>query len=321
MDGGVVIRAEETGAGFETETRANFSGNAGTKSNCRANSRRGTTDSARRSYPPVEAVRRALEVLTALNSLSIATVTGLHLKTGLPKPTIVRMLDTLIADGYVARDNMCGGYRVTHRVRQLCSGYDGPARMLEIARPRAVDFTNRIKWPVGLAMLDGDAMSVQLWTGPISPWVHINTLLGNRPSLITSAMGRAYLAFCGEDERERLIQMLREKPELNFGPEEEARLRAILAHVREEGYALRAPRTEPRRNTTIAMPIRFEGSVLASMTVSFFTTSVPKSRVGVRIIKPLRETIDRIEQDFACTEACGIPASQSPMLNPLELEL
>ena len=29
------------------------------------------------------------------------------------KPTIVRMLETLIADDYIARDNMCGGYRVT----------------------------------------------------------------------------------------------------------------------------------------------------------------------------------------------------------------
>lgn len=318
MDSAVAVNPEKTGTNFRAETRNNYAGLAGLQRRCRANSRRGSTDSARGSYPPVESVRRALEVLTALNRLRIATVGDLHLKTGLPKPTIVRMLDTLIVDGYVARDNMCGGYRVTHRVRLLDSGYDGIAQILEIARPRAVDLTNQIKWPVGLAVLDGDAMAVQLWTGPISPWVHINTLLGHRPNLVTSAMGRAYLAFSSDAERERLIQMLREKPEMNFGPEEEARFRAILAHVREEGYALRAPRTEPRRNTTIAMPIRSNGSVLASMTVSFFTTSVPKSRVGVRIIKPLRETIEKIEQDFACTVACGTPAPHS---NSLTLEL
>lgn len=318
MDSAVAVNPEETGTGFGAETRDSYAGLAGSQGSCRANSRRGSTDSARRSYPPVESVRRAFEILTTLNRLRIATVGDLHSKTGLPKPTIVRMLDTLIIDGYVARDNMCGGYRVTHRVRLLVSGYDGVAQTLEIARPRAVDLTNQIKWPVGLAVLDGDAMAVQLWTGPISPWVHINTLLGHRPNLVTSAMGRAYLAFCSDAERERLIQMLREKPELNFGPEEEARLRAILAHVREEGYALRAPRTEPRRNTTIAMPIRYNGSVLASMTVSFFTTSVPKSRVGSRIIEPLRETIEKIEQDFACTVTCGTPAPHS---DSLKLEL
>lgn len=270
-------------------------------SGCRANSRRGTTDTARRSYPPVESVRRALDVLKTLNRLRIATVSNLHSETGLPKPTIVRMLDTLISDGYVARDNMCGGYRVTHRVRLLDSGYDGVAQVIEISRPRAVDLTRRIKWPVGIGVLDGDSMAVQLWTGPISPWVHINTLLGHRPKLVTSAMGRAYLAFCKDEEREELIRMLREKPEFEFGPNEELQFRALLAHVREKGYALRAPRTEPRRNTTIAMPIRHDGSVLASMTVSFFTTSVPKNRVSAQIIKPLRDTVQKIEQDFACT--------------------
>ena len=38
---------------------------------------------------------------------------GIYEETGFPKSTIVRMLETLCAEGYVARDNMCGGYRVT----------------------------------------------------------------------------------------------------------------------------------------------------------------------------------------------------------------
>jgi len=135
----------------------------------RANSRRGCTDAARRSYPPVESVRRALKILRSLNRLRIATISDLHLETGLPKPTIVRMLDTLIADGYVARDNMCGGYRVTHEVRQLDSGYDGIAQILEVARPHAIGLTNKIKWPVGIGVLDEDAIAVRFWTGPISP--------------------------------------------------------------------------------------------------------------------------------------------------------
>jgi len=269
-------------------------------SNCRANSRRGSTDSSSRSYPPVESVRRALQILRALNRLRIATISTLHLETGLPKPTIVRMLDTLVLDGYVARDNMCGGYRVTRRVRQLDSGYDGVAQVLEVARPRAVDLTNRIKWPVGIGVLDGDAIAVQLWTGPISPWVSINTLLGHRPKLVTSAMGRAYVAFCPELEREKLIAMLRNDPAQDFGTDEEADYRTLLAQVRQRGYARRAPRTEPRRNTTIAMPIRHKDAVLASMTVSFFTTSVPNNRVEAQIIEPLRETVRRIEDDYTC---------------------
>ena len=178
---------------------------------CRANSRRGITDQVKPSYPPVESVRRALAILRTVNRLKIATVGEIHAATKLPKPTIVRMLDTLIADGYVARDNMCGGYHVTRRVQELDSGYEGIAQIIEVSRPFAIDLTNRIKWPVGIGTLDGDAIAVHFWTGTISPWVHANTLLGHRPNLVTSAMGRAYLAFCGEEERQAAIKAMREK--------------------------------------------------------------------------------------------------------------
>src|SRR5690606_22855735 len=106
-----------------------------------------------------------------------------HTETGLPKPTIVRMLETLIAEGYVARDNMCGGYHVTHMVRELDAGYEGIAELIEVARPFAIDLTTRIKWPTAIGIYDGDAMAIHFWTGTISPWVHANTLVGNRPNI------------------------------------------------------------------------------------------------------------------------------------------
>jgi IclR family mhp operon transcriptional activator len=266
---------------------------------CRANSRRGTTVPTMRSYPPVQSVRRAFNVLTTLNRLRIASIGDLHDETGLPKPTIVRMLDTLIADGYVIRDNLCGGYRVTHKVRGLDAGYDGIAEILEASRPFAVELTERIKWPVGIGVLDGDAMAVHFWTGPISPWVHVNTLLGNRPRILTSAMGRAWLAFCPEDERDRVIARMR-ATQPGFGEPEEAQFRALLARTRAHGYSQRAPQTEPRRNTTIAIPIRHREQVLASITVSFFTSAVPARQVPDTIIAPLAETVAKIEKLYTC---------------------
>ncbi|WP_197032494.1 helix-turn-helix domain-containing protein [Rhizobium sp. CF080] len=253
------------------------------------------TDAIKPSYPPVESVRRALEILRILNRLRICTVGDIHAATGLPKPTIVRMLDTLIADGYVVRDNMCGGYRVTHRVEELHAGYEGIAEVIEASRPFSIDLTNSIKWPVGIGTLDGDAIAVQFWTGTISPWVHTNTLLHNRPNLLTSAMGRAYMAFCGEEERASLFAMMRAKSGGSFGPEQEAQHNVLLANVRKNGFAIRAPQTEPRRNTTVAIPICHGGTVLASITVSFFISAVPRNKVEQRIIDPLREAVNKIE--------------------------
>ncbi len=88
-------------------------GIAPTNIHCRTNSRRGHTNPLDRSYPPVNAVCRALRVLKVANERAIVTVNSIYTETHIPRPTIVRIiLETLMHEGYVVRDNMCGGYRV-----------------------------------------------------------------------------------------------------------------------------------------------------------------------------------------------------------------
>jgi len=270
---------------------------------CRTNSRRGATDPAQRSYPPVQAVRRAFDVLRAVNRLRIASIQQIHEATGFPKPTIVRMLETLLVEGYVARDNMCGGYCVTGRVHELASGHHGISQIIEIARPFAIELTHQVKWPIGIGVLDDDAIAIKFWTGSISPLVHTNTVLGLRPDLVTTAMGRALLAFCPDSERERQIQRLRGDPARGFGEAEEAHLRSILKQTRINGFATRDPKTEPHRITTFAMPIREDGRVEAVINISFFTTAIPKNEIADRILAPLRATTAKIEQAIAMTRA------------------
>ena len=290
----------------------------GAHERCRTNSRRGQTDQSDRSYPPVEAVCRALNILRTVNRLRIASVHGIYEETGFPKPTIVRMLETLMVEGYVVRDNMCGGYRVTRKVRELTSGYDGISRIIELARPLAIELTRRIKWPVGLGIIDGDAISIQFWTGTISPWAHTNTVLGLRPDLQSTAMGRAYLAFCAPEELERHLAGFRADPSRNFDDTEERRFRALLQQARADGYATRDPRTKPYRTSTLAMPIH-EGSIVrAAVSISFFKTAIPLSALAERIVEPLRETTMRIEEAFTQIEQSRTGAQA---LHPEKLEV
>jgi IclR family mhp operon transcriptional activator len=275
---------------------------AGPAPRIRTNSRRGATDSTHTSYPPVEAVHRAFEVLRAVNQLRIASINGIHEKTGMPKSTIVRMLETLMAEGYVARDNMCGGYRVTHSVNELTAGYNGISHIIEVARAPAIELTKRNKWPIGLGILDGDAMSIQFWTGAISPWAHTNTLLGGRADFITSAMGRAYLAFCPPEDLEKQIETFRNTPWREFDETAERRLRLLLEKIRKDGYSARDPRTKPYRTTTLAMPIRVGSSFRAAMSISFFKTAIPIAALQERIVQPLREVAIEIEGTLASIE-------------------
>jgi IclR family mhp operon transcriptional activator len=283
-----------------------------TRARCRTNSRRGQTDPARRSYPPVESVCRALDVLKAVNALRIASVNDLFEATGFPKPTIVRMLETLMTEGYVARDNMCGGYRVTCRVRELTSGYEGISRVIEASRPLAIDLTRRLKWPIGIGVIDGDAIAIQFWTGAISPWAHTNTVLGLRPDLATSAMGRAYLAYCPKSELDGHLARFRGEVERGFGDAEEQGLRRLLERVRLDGYATRDPRTKPYRTTTMAMPVREGHLVHGLISISFFTTAVARSEIADHIVAPLRRTTTMIEEAFAFMNSGGLAHHAGP---------
>jgi len=266
---------------------------------CRTNSRRGHINPLDRSYPPVNAVCRALNVLKVANEKSIVTVNSIHTATNIPRPTVVRILETLMHEGYIVRDNMCGGYRVTQKVLELSAGYGGIPRVIEIARPLSIGLTRQIKWPIGLGVIDGDAIEIVFWTGTISPVVHTNTVLGKRPDLYRFAMGRAYMAFCADDERERHIARLRKQIPCAFGAKEEAAFRQYLKHARSAGYAMRDPRTEPARMTTFAVPLMENGKVAAVMSVSFFTSSVPQKDVKKTILKPLIETRTNIEHALA----------------------
>jgi IclR family mhp operon transcriptional activator len=277
------------------------------RARCRTNSRRGLSDSARRSYPPVESVCRALDVLKAVNGQQIASVSGIYEETGIPKPTIIRMLETLMAEGYIARDNMCGGYRVTCRVSELSSGYEGISRVIELSRPLAINLTRTTKWPSGIGIVDGDDVAIQFWTGAISPW-STDTLIGRRTDLVNSAMGRAYMAFCSDDVREHHIARYRADSERAFGEADEHRFRLLLETVREQGYAQREPRTWPYRRTTYAMPIREGEAVHGMISISFFTTAVPKHKVAEEILEPLRSTTAKIEGAFAFLSTGGLAA-------------
>lgn len=296
------VRRDQTATGSSSRRQALSSIETNRRMRLRINER-GEMNPAQYSYPPVGSVVRALEILKTLNRLRIGTVSSVHAATGQNKSTIVRMLETLIAEGYVAADSLCGGYRVTGRVRELVSGYDDISRIIEVARPLAVELTRRHKWPVGLGILDDDdAIRLQFYTGAISPWAHSDTVLQSRPSLTASAMGRAYLAFCPDDELESYVVRFRQNAALNFGEAEERELRQAVARARNAGYALRDPSIEPLRMTTVSMPIRDGDKIAALLSCSFYKTVIAEHQIPDKVAKPLGAVVAEVERAIAARE-------------------
>ncbi|MDC7789718.1 DNA-binding transcriptional regulator [Rhodoplanes sp. TEM] len=252
------------------------------------------------SFPPVQSVQRAFALLAELNKQRVATVADLHARTGLPKPTIVRLLETLIAEGYVASDKRLGGYQVTSQVTTLASGFHGAPMVIEAARPWAIDLTRRLKWPVSVALLVKDAVAVRFSTIPDSPVSPFHATINMRLSLISRGLGRAYLAWCPREERELLVRMLETStdPE-DHPPDLQAVVRQLVRTVRARGYAERDPATEPTSSSTVAIPIMADGRVLATFGLTYFRSAVPRAKLAEQVVRPLKDAGARIEEAIA----------------------
>jgi IclR family transcriptional regulator, mhp operon transcriptional activator len=256
------------------------------------------------SFPPVQSVVRAFALLRAVNQRHVSTVGDLHKDTGLPKPTIVRLLNTLVGLGYVANDKLLGGYCVTSLAPTLSAGFHGAPMVVEAARPWCSDLTRRLKWPVAIAMLDDDAVAVRFSTIPDSPMSPFHATLNMRLSLVSRALGRAYLASCPRGERDILMQRLRKSTNPEDRPANlTATVAAVRAFVKKHGYAMRDPRVEPTSSSTIAMPIVQEDRVLATIGLTYFRSAVSARTLREVLVPSLRAAVEGIEASCAILAA------------------
>jgi IclR family mhp operon transcriptional activator len=201
----------------------------------------------------IRSIARALGLLHAMNEKQPCSLADLHFATGLPKPTVFRILATLQQEGYVRNEGGAGQYRVTEKTRRLGAAYSEKSLIVDVGAPIILQVTKKIKWPLGIGVLDGEAMVVRYSTMPYSPLAVQATTLGNRYGLIDSAMGLAYLAFCEEAERSILLNMLRmASPDGKYAAELQIQL--VLEKTRSQGYGLRLPKGH-WTSGTVAVPI------------------------------------------------------------------
>lgn len=251
------------------------------------------------SFPPVQSVQRALGLLSELNRQRVTTIGELHSRTGLPKPTIVRLLETLMSSGYVTTDHRLRGYQVTSQVSALSSGFHGAPMVIEAARPWAIGLTRTLKWPIAIALLEKDAVVVRFSTIADSPVSPFHATINMRLDLLSRGLGRAYLAYCPKEERQLLVRMLSALPDLESRPDDLPRAVAqMVRSVRVKGFAERLPLAEPRSSNTIAVPIMTEGRVLATIGLTYFRSAVSRADLTEQLVPALKEAVLGIERSI-----------------------
>ena len=239
---------------------------------------RKSQERGRAPSPVIHSVIKTVEVIRLLSQRQVVSVQQLSLETGIPKPSIMRIIGTLVDCGLVKQISRRAGYCLTSKVLELSAGYHGLPAVIEVGAPFADVLTRELRWPAAIATLDVDAMVVRYSTIPSSPYAHVSSTLNKRLSLVDRAHGRAYLAFCTRSERYSLLNTFdtsHGNPSSSFTSR--AKLLRALNATRKAGYAKRALELDPR-TSTIAAPILVANRTRATIGLTFFSAVVNKKK-------------------------------------------
>jgi IclR family mhp operon transcriptional activator len=147
-------------------------------------------------------------------------------------------------------------------------------RLIEASAAQLDDMTRQVKWPMAIAVPAADAVSICYSTIPLSPLSLHHSSIGMRLSLVSRALGRAYLAFCDADERDALINIVKKSNDSEDLPaRDDAALTAMLHKVRQRGLATRDPHVRTVSNT-LAVPILEGSRVVASVGLTFIASAM-----------------------------------------------
>jgi IclR family mhp operon transcriptional activator len=125
-----------------------------------------------------------------------------------------------------------------------------------------------------------------------------------RLSLISRALGRAYLAYCPKEERQLLVRMLSASDHAEDRLKNLARVvQQLVRSTRSRGFAERDLNVEPRNSGTIAVPIMAHRVVLATLGLTYFRSAVRRSTLVDTLVPALKEARTHIEQSIEAMRA------------------
>ncbi len=183
----------------------------------------------------VQSVDRAFELLELVaDAGGEATLSQLAEASGLPQPTIHRLLRTLIAGGYI-RQQPSRRYSLGPRLIRL--GETAGKVLGSSARPHLTRLRDLTGETSNMAVLDGDQV-VYVAQVPSPHAMRMFTEVGQRVDLHCTAVGKAVLATLPPTESDRILSRITMSPRTIHTITDPAVIREEIDEIRTKGYAV-----------------------------------------------------------------------------------
>ncbi|MGV3634721.1 MAG: IclR family transcriptional regulator domain-containing protein [Pseudorhodoplanes sp.] len=265
----------------------------------------------RRTEPDtMRTLERGLAVLDALSAHESLTLQALHDMTALPKSTLLRALATLEKTGHARRRIADRSWRRT-ALRSSSPASAIQDQLIDIGGDVLDEMCARLGWPSDLAVYHDGAMEILETTRRKSPYVMNRLAIGFRVPVLLSGLGRAWLAFCSDEERAAIVAALTAS---NYAFDRTAQdpghIAALVSETRAKGYGIRAHGYSVRRATLddktngIAVPIILQGQIVACINLVWILTAFDEDAFVQRYLGELRDAATLIRQRL---EAQSLP--------------
>ncbi|MCB1001660.1 MAG: IclR family transcriptional regulator [Acidimicrobiales bacterium] len=225
----------------------------------------------RASRPGIEVINRAVDLLAAFTQGpgSVLTLAELARRTGLPKPTLHRLLAALEVQGLV--DRTASGYQLGIRLFELGEHVPRKHKLREAALPFMQDLFEASHDTVHLAVLDGtDVVYLERIHGHRA--LNVASRVGGRLPAHCTGVGKALLAYNPEAALRVMAMPL--PPRTAYTITSHQVLAEELQRIRQTGISY--DREENSLGITcVAAPIVVDGHAVGAVSV----TSAPGSDV------------------------------------------
>jgi DNA-binding IclR family transcriptional regulator len=251
----------------------------------------------------VTALARGLEVLRAFSGEDqYLGNRELAARTGIPRPTISRLTQTLTALGYLRYVEALGKYQLGAGVLALGYRYLASTGLRDIARPHMQALADASDCAVALGAADRLAMTyIEVCNGK-GPLI-LRLQIGARLPLALTSMGRAFVAGLAEPHRAALLDRVR-AADPEAWPATKKMFNAALRQYRKAGFCV-SEGDWHREISAVAVPLVLEGgahvlAVNCGGSSLRLTRRVLVENLGPRLVDLVRQ----VEQELT-----GMPAA------------
>jgi IclR family pca regulon transcriptional regulator len=254
----------------------------------------GGTSSQGHDY--VQSLDRGLSVIRAFSHDDPRlTLSDVARATGLTRAAARRFLLTLQRLGYVASDDR--EFYLTPRVLELGYAYLSTTPFWDLAFHHMEALVDRLHESSSISVLDRDEI-VYVARVPTKRIMTINLAVGTRLPAYATSMGRVLLANLGDEELEAYLSRATFTALTPRTIADSDELRATLAEVREQGWALVDQELEEGVRS-VAAPLRGAGGrTVGAINVSAHAARITLDRLRREFLPALLETAERINAEL-----------------------